>query len=54
MHAQVIGAVCHGPAALVNVMVDGRPILAGKIVRAATPAARPACMQYNAWPGTHT
>lgn len=28
----VVGAVCHGPAALVNMYVDGRPILEGKEV----------------------
>jgi putative intracellular protease/amidase len=32
----VIGAVCHGPAALVNVTVDGRPFLAGRRVTAFT------------------
>jgi len=32
----VIGAVCHGPAALVNVTVDGRPFLAGRHLTAFT------------------
>lgn len=32
----VVGAVCHGPAALVGVEVDGRPLVAGKRVAAFT------------------
>lgn len=32
----VIGAVCHGPAALVNVKIDGRPLLADRHVTAFT------------------
>lgn len=32
----VIGAVCHGPAALVNVSIDGRHLLAGRHVTAFT------------------
>lgn len=32
----VVGAVCHGPAALVNVEIDGRPLLADRRVTAFT------------------
>jgi len=32
----VVGAVCHGPAALVNVTIGGRPFLAGRRVTAFT------------------
>jgi putative intracellular protease/amidase len=32
----VVGAVCHGPAALVNVNIDGRPLLANRHVTAFT------------------
>lgn len=32
----VIGAVCHGPAGLVNVEIDGKPFLAGRQVTAFT------------------
>lgn len=32
----VIGAVCHGPAALVNVTVDGRPFVSGRRLTAFT------------------
>jgi putative intracellular protease/amidase len=32
----VVGAVCHGPAALVGVVIDGQPLVAGKRVAAFT------------------
>lgn len=35
-HGGVVGAVCHGPAALVNVRLEGRPLLADRRVTAFT------------------
>lgn len=46
----VVGAVCHGPAALVGVEIDGRPLVAGKKVAAFTNAEEEAVQLTDVMP----
>ena len=46
----VIGAVCHGPAALVGVVVDGKPLVQGKRVAAFTNSEESAVQLTDAMP----
>jgi putative intracellular protease/amidase len=46
----IIGAVCHGPAALVGVKIDGQPLVKGKKVAAFTNAEEAAVQLTDAMP----